>query len=161
MMRMVRLTVLKSARHIYVRHPLGRWSFRFLWCIGRGISEICAALQAALRIHCWRRNHKEVRQLLISICGLLRRSESGASHWGSLQRIVLLEKPLWFMLKNLPGKRRRRRGEEKSEGFGDLISFVQLSNTRISLGLVSNILTSSDIFVDWNKFIFLVENTSV
>lgn len=86
----------------YVRPPLGRWSFRFLWCIGRGIFVVCAA---AVRIHCCRRNHKEVRQLLISICGLLRRSESGALHWGSLQRTVLLEKPLLFTLKNLPGER--------------------------------------------------------
>lgn len=78
---------------------------------------VCTALQAALRIHCWRRNSKEVRQLLISICGLLR-SESGASHRGSLQRIVLLEKPLLFTLENLPGKRRtrRREGEERNKG---------------------------------------------
>lgn len=121
---MVRLTVLKSAR-VSDRHlskaSLGRWSFRFLWCIGRGISVVCTALQAAIRIHCWRRNHKEVRQLLISICGLLRRSESGASHWGSLPRIVLLEKPLQFTLKNLPGKRRTRRGGEgKNRGIWGL-----------------------------------------
>jgi len=75
---------------------------------------VCTALQAAVRIHRWGRNSKEARQLLISICGLLR-SASGASHRDSLQRLVLLEKPLLFTLENLAGKRRtrRREGEEK------------------------------------------------
>lgn len=160
----LRLTVLKPARHKRLSKA-SPWQmvFQFLWCTGRGISVVCAALQAAIRIQCWRRNRKEVRQLLISICGLLRRSESGASHGSSLQRIVLLEKPLWFTLKNLPGKRRiSKEGEEKSWGFGiEFHLYSQLSNVRISLGLVSSILTSSDLFVDWNKFILLMEHTSV
>lgn len=76
---------------------------------------VCTALQVAVRIHCWRRSSREVRQLWISICGLLRRSALGVSQQGSLQRLELLEKLLLFALANLTRKRRKE-GKEKSKG---------------------------------------------
>lgn len=75
----------------------------------------CTALQSALRILCWRRNSKEVGRLLISIRGLWRRSESGASHPDSLQRSMQLEKTLLFALENLTAKRRKE-GDQRKEG---------------------------------------------
>lgn len=120
---------------------------------------VCTALQAAIRIHCWRRNSKEVRQLLISICGIARRSELGVSRRGSLQRIVLLEKALLFTLQNLSEKNEKK-GRRRKNKFFLQFSFVhkysRLTN-RISAGLVSDILTTSDGFVDCSKFIFQME----
>lgn len=117
---------------------------------------VCTALQAAISIHCWRRNSKEVRQLLINICGIARRSELGVSRRGSLQRIVLLEKALLFTLQNLSEKNGRRRKKVFFLQFSFVHKYSRLTN-RISAGLVSDILTTSDGFVDCSKFIFQME----